>query len=149
MFYCMIVKMKGLTKIQQKKIITKVQKYFSTKTNIGLVLIYGSFARAEAKSNSDLDLGLVHKQYQALSATLKIKIVNELALLIGHEVDLVDLTQASGTILKEALTKGQIIKSTHAELLTQLLKKLCFQEEDFEKYRRTILKDRRRLAFYG
>lgn len=105
-------------------------------------LLFGSVHRGCASPDSDLDVAVAGQQ--PLQPEEKWRLIEDLAALCGRPVDLVDLRQAGGSILREALVKGRVIYCHDRILYAELIKRMLFHEADFEPYRRRILAERRR-----
>src|SRR5690348_11611892 len=99
-----------------KKLIKQVAEYLK---DFDIVIIFGSAARGKLTPNSDLDVAIAGRK--RLTIDEKVSLINGLSKLVGREVDLVDLNQVSGAILKEALTKGKFIRSDDPELRALLM----------------------------
>lgn len=114
---------------------------------IRIALLFGSLAAGKGRRDSDLDLAVAAAQ--PLSADRKTALIAELAQATGRPVDLVDLRTAAGLVLKEALTTGLRLRVTDKALLAELVKKMWFDEADFQPYRRRILEARRKQWIGG
>lgn len=114
---------------------------------IRIALLFGSLAAGKGRRDSDLDLAVAAAQ--PLSADQKTALIAELAQATGRPVDLVDLHTAAGLVLKEALTTGLRLRVTDKALLAELVKKMWFDEADFQPYRRRILEARRKQWIGG
>lgn len=106
--------------------------------------IYGSYAKGTARENSDVDVCLAAER--PISTECKIQYINELTLLLKKEVDLLDLQAASGVILKEALHSARWT-FREPSVYAQLLKKMMFDQADFQPYYQRILKIKRERFF--
>lgn len=122
----------------QKKILSVLSMF----PQVRIAIIYGSFANGTQKPMSDVDIGiaglrklemddLAHLQTQLSNATSK-------------EIDLIDFNIASGTVFKEALTRGKIILNLDDELYARILSRMLFNEADYEPLRNRILEVQRK-----
>ena len=75
--------------------------------------------------------------------------MEELAQVTGRAVDVVDLRTAAGLVLREALTTGLRLRVTDHAMFAELVKKMWFDEADFQPYRRRILAARRKQWIGG
>jgi predicted nucleotidyltransferase len=114
---------------------------------IRIALLFGSLAAGRGRRDSDLDLAVAAGQ--PLGADQKTALIAELAQATGRPVDLVDLRTAAGVVLQEALTTGLRLRVTDSALLAELVKKMWFDEADFQPYRRRILEARRKQWIGG
>ncbi len=91
---------------KDKEIIEKVLK-----KNISpyLIILFGSMAKGSARADSDYDIAFLseykHSDYQVYM------VAQELAGLLGREVDLVDLIKSSTVFQAQVIGKGKIIYS--------------------------------------
>jgi len=112
---------------EAEQIKQKIQDYFSQNDKIDTVLLFGSFAKGNFNSHSDIDIA-IHSQnslgYEELS-----KIQCDLSLLCKREIDLADLSQAEGIFLYQIMTTGVKIKISKSIFVRYLIKALCFKED--------------------
>ena len=114
---------------------------------IRIALLFGSLAAGRGRRDSDLDLAVAAGQ--PLGTDQKTALIAELAQATGRPVDLVDLRTAAGLVLQKALTTGLRLHVTDSALLAELVKKMWFDEADFQPYRRRILEARRKQWIGG
>lgn len=114
---------------------------------VRVAIVYGSFARNAQRPDSDFDVAVAAES--RLSVTAKVRIVTGLSRLLGREVDLIDLNEASGTVLTEALSQGRLLLNRDPELLARILSKAMVQHEDFDKLRDKLMRDKRARVFNG
>ena len=110
--------------------------------DLPFVTLFGSGARGALRADSDIDLGVAAQR--PLTAAEVLELVTQLAASLRRDVDVVDLAAETGLVLKEALTKGQILRNERPELYASLLSKLVFDQADFEPLRSRLLAERRR-----
>jgi len=109
---------------------------------IELAIVFGSFAQSKERKNSDLDIALAAQE--KLPIDLRISILNSISLLINRNVDLIDLNDVSGTILKEILVKGHVILKQDVLLYARIIYRMLVDEEDFQKQRRRLAQQQRK-----
>ena len=109
--------------------------------SVGLGILYGSVRRGTAGPESDVDLAVMG--HHTLLAADKLAILEELAVLVGRPIDLVDLHAASGVLLGEVLRTGTRIYEADAGLYPELLRRYLLDAADFRPYRDRILAERR------
>ena len=68
------------------------------------VYIFGSQSRGVARPDSDVDLGVLYRSRQALSATLQLE--RELEQAVGRKIDLIDASRA-GAFLALDIVRGE------------------------------------------
>jgi len=67
----------------------------------------------------------------------------------SRAVDLIDLTTQSGPILKQAPSKGTILRNADKLLYARLITRMLFEEADMMPYYRRILAERRERYLNG
>lgn len=122
------------------KIITSIKRLLQKHEDIHLALIYGSAAEGRQTQESDLDLAVAGDR--PIDTQSKMELIEELALLTGRPIDLVDLQTTHGTLLKQIVTKGTVIYKENAVLYGEIIKRMLFNEADFMPYYNRILKER-------
>jgi hypothetical protein len=70
-------------------------------------------------------------------------LISDLAAACGRPIDLIDLQTAGLPILTEILTTGTVIHRSDELLHAALVRRMIFDNEDFGRYRRRILAERR------
>ncbi len=78
-----------------------LQAVLADRSDVDLVLVFGSRARGIARPGSDLDLAVLGKRVEILDLQAR------LSLALGVEVDVVDLRQAGYTLLKQVNREGR------------------------------------------
>lgn len=108
--------------------IQELQAVFEKFPNILIVTVFGSASRGMLRENSDIDIGVAAEQQ--LSFDQKTDICMALSSVFRREIDLIDLNQVNGVILKSALCSGEIVIKHSVPLLAHLLKKLWYNQAD-------------------
>jgi len=121
--------------------IEKVTAFLSSQTDIQLAWIFGSVANQSADFESDLDVAVVISGQ--LTSARKMQLIDGLADCCGRPVDLIDLSQASPTLMKQVMTTGKVTVKKDTSLMAEYLKKLWFDQADWQPYRERILQERR------
>ena len=109
---------------------------------IKLGIVFGSLAEERATHESDLDLGVAATQ--PLDTTMKTTLIEALAEIAGRPIDLIDLQAASGPILQQVLTQGQLIYCSDQMLYAALIRDMLFNQSDMMPYYDRILAERRK-----
>ncbi|MDZ7718329.1 MAG: nucleotidyltransferase domain-containing protein [Balneolaceae bacterium] len=120
------------------KIIEKTLEQYPV---ISLGILYGSTVTGKERLESDVDLAIAGEE--SFSKEILIHIIEELAIKLNRPVDLVDLSETTGTLLHQILTKGKLIYCTDRTLYAELIKKMVFNQADMMPYHNRILKERR------
>ncbi|MDD3954468.1 MAG: nucleotidyltransferase domain-containing protein [Lentisphaeria bacterium] len=112
--------------------------FLQSESSLQLAILFGSAARDALRPDSDIDLALQYDPPLSLEARLDLTF--RLESLLRRTVDLVDLSQASGTLLKEILCHGKILIKRDSSLLFSHLQKMLCHQADMQPYiRRTQL----------
>jgi predicted nucleotidyltransferase len=130
-----------------KECLDQIRSVLLEYPDIKLCIIFGSVASGRASTNSDLDIAVAGSQ--PLSQDLFIALMTDFSSATGHEIDLVDLTAATGEILKQALSKGVVLQNLDRNLYAQLIIRMLFNEADMMPYHDRILQERREQFLNG
>jgi predicted nucleotidyltransferase len=103
--------------------------------------LFGSVARDNAQSTSDLDVAVLGEE--PLLAEEKETLIERLAQATGRPVDLVDLQAAHGPIVGRVLQNGVRLFCDDTALYAGRMKRWWLDQADWMPYRRRILKERR------
>lgn len=109
---------------------------------IRLALLFGSVAKGAAGFESDLDIAV--DAGHALGVEEKIALIEELAMLTGRPIDLVDLTTVGEPLLGQILAANKRIIGDNTRYANLTLKHI-YNMEDFVPYQRRILEERRQV----
>jgi predicted nucleotidyltransferase len=116
-----------------------VEQVLAQHPDIELAYVFGSVARGEAGTDSDLDLAV--RMSEPFDAERKINLIEALASATGRPVDLVDLRTVGEPLLGHILQGQQLIGTPeqHAALVTRHQ----LDEADFMPYVRRLQAERR------
>ncbi len=123
------------------ELINDIAAMFARESEIRLALIFGSLAKGRARSNSDVDVAVAADR--PLNAEMKVRLIEQLAVLTGRPIDLVDLQTADGLILNQVLVEGRLVHCNDRALYARLIQRMIFNQEDVMRYHRRILAVRR------
>lgn len=124
-----------------KKSLQLVKQLLQKHEDVSVAIVYGSAAEDRQNPKSDFDLAVAGAQ--PLDSESKMELIEELALITGRPVDLVDLQTTNGTLLKQVLTKGKILYCSNTTLYANIMKRMLFNEADFMPYYFRTLKEQR------
>lgn len=131
--------------MKNDKTIETVKLFVSQIPDILFATVYGSFALDKVQPSSDLDLAILGEK-----KFLKSKLIGwsqDLGSTIQRQVDIIDLQDTSGVVVKDAFVEGIIIKNQDPDLLARRLYRFYFDEADYQRYRQAGLSDRRKEVF--
>jgi len=123
-----------------------IQRYLEEQPDIGIAIVFGSYAQGQANSESDLDLAIAAGK--PLTAERKIELIKALSILTLRPIDLIDLHTAPHSILQSILVSGNILKKTDTKLYAKLLRRLWNWDADMSANYNYILRQRRERAFH-
>ena len=103
---------------------TTLDKY----PEITIATVFGSVTKNRMTPNSDIDIGIAGDTL--FTFDFKNDVMIALSSALSREVDIVDMNSVSGTILKQALSSGIIVKKTSSITLAYLMKKLWYNQAD-------------------
>ena len=114
---------------------------------IKLAIVYGSAATGTMRKGSDVDIAVLFDHPLDAAEKIELKAVIEQTLL--RDVDLVDLSELSGTILKQVLCKGQVVIKRDSQQLAQLYKRMIYNQTDMMPYVIRTLEERQQRFLNG
>lgn len=109
--------------------------------SVVLAILFGSMAKGHARGDSDLDMAVLTST--PLSVEARILLVEDLTLVFGRPVDLIDLDQVHNPLLQQILTKGRRVICQDRTRYAQLILRMVYEEADVMPYYRRILSERR------
>ena len=112
------------------------------------VYLFGSRARGAHRPGSDFDLAVLAAQ--PLAAVQRFELAQELAVLVGHDVDLIDLRQASSVLRSQVIGGGRPLYRASAPELEAFEDFVYTDYARLNEERAAILADiHRRGSVYG
>lgn len=125
----------------EDKTLHSIKELLQKHDEVQLAIVYGSASEDRQTPESDLDLAVAGEE--ELSADSIMSLIEELALIVKRPIDLVDLQTTHGPLLKQILSKGEVILKENTTLYGEIIKRMIFAEADFMPYYNRILKERR------
>ena len=120
--------------------IEALRVYLEQDGDIELVILFGSMATGGYTAKSDVDLAI--KKNKPITAQQKRELIEQVALLTGRAVDLVDLSVVGEPLLGQILKYGKRLFGSDAAYAEIGLKHVDAQA-DFVPYIQRTLKERR------
>ncbi len=105
-----------------------------------LVMIFGSTAIDQQRPDSDIDVAVYPKK--KLLSRQRQKLSDQIACATGRTVDLVDLSDVDGALLRQILHTGNVIVSKQPGIMGILSERLLGWQEDFEPQLNALLESR-------
>jgi len=113
-----------------QKTVKKIIKYFSKKPEVATVYLYGSYARGDAKIDSDIDLAVLvtdTRKYKG-SGIPQVVFALDLSKITGKKVEVQDLTACSVEFAHRVLSEGKLLTSNNEK------DRVNFQTSTVRKY---------------
>ena len=121
----------------------QVERVLRAERGVRVAVLYGSVATGYMRPDSDVDVAVLLDS--PMDAGRKMAIISRLEAALSREVDLVDLSALTGTILKQILCKGRVLIKTPAAFAA-LMSRMLYNQQDMMPYvTRTLLERQRRF----
>ncbi len=130
----------------REALIQEAQNYFQKDDRILLAILYGSYARGTVRKDSDIDIA-IHAE-KVLNATELMDLHSDLVKILGVEVDLIQLQNAKGLILKEIVKHGLRLKH-HSSIFAYYNLQVIYFTEDYLPALRRMQDARIRKFIHG
>jgi predicted nucleotidyltransferase len=115
--------------------------------DLRLVILYGSAATGKMRPDSDVDIAILFDR--PLSTEKKMELISRLERELKRDVDLVDLFDLNGTILKQILTKGHVLLQATTGVLAELIQRMIYNQTDMMPYVSRTLMERQKRFVHG
>ncbi len=115
----------------------KIKHEFTKFPEVEIVIIFGSAVKNQLSRQSDIDIAFAQKKTASCEKKTQIYIALEKAL--KRDIDLIDLHQIDGHILKNILCEGDVLVKKSVHLLAFFLKKMWYNQADMMPNTRMIL----------
>ncbi len=124
------------TTAEWENLVEQLTECGQTDERLRLVVLFGSVVSGRANRLSDVDLAVMESQ--PLSADRKMELIERFALVANRPVDLVDLRTAHGPLRREVLTHGRKLLCRDVGLYADLLRRMLFDDADFQPLIRAL-----------
>jgi uncharacterized protein len=118
-----------------------LSKLFQSQSNILVAILFGSCAQSNQTFESDVDIAVLADG--PIAAEFRIKLIEEIALVTGRSVDLIDLSLAGQPLLGQILKNAVRLKGTDSDM-AKLYVRNVLEVADFLPYVTRTLKERQR-----
>ena len=105
-----------------------------------LAIVYGSAASGKMRADSDVDIALLFSQ--PMKSKAKMEIIEFLSECTDRSLDLIDLYDLNGTILKQVLCTGEVMFQDDSDARYELMRRMIFNQADMMPYVLRALKQR-------
>lgn len=121
-------------------LIDALQSLLEQDSDIKLAILYGSMATGKFIDQSDVDLAI--KKNKPFTEQQKKQMIEQLALITGRPVDLVDLSTVGEPLLGQIIKYGKRLLGSDAQYAELVLQHI-YAQADFVPYIERTLKERR------
>lgn len=129
------------------EVIDRVISELKDVARLKLVVVYGSAAADTMQKGSDVDVAVLFGH--TIDVEQKIQLKNRLEKVLKRDVDLVDLSGLSGTLLKQILCKGRVVINRDSQALADLYKRMIYNQTDMMPYVMRTLEERQQRFLNG
>lgn len=129
----------------EQLMLEQVKSILSNIDTVVYAVVFGSQASGKTHSGSDIDVAILGKAPFSLDERLTITQMIEAS--TGKNVDLIDLGQTSGLILKQIFESGTPVKNTDPDIIAKSMMKYYRTEMDYGFYRDNGYEERRKRVF--
>lgn len=120
--------------------VDRLRDFLKKDPDIELGILFGSMARGKVLAESDVDLAL--QKADPMSAEEKMALIEQIALITGRSVDLVDLRTVGEPLLGQILKYGQRLTGSDTRF-AELGLKHVYAQADFMPLVERVLRERR------
>ena len=132
----------GITKLEQQNKsddrIKKLLEYLPLQQDILLAFVFGSFASGEVTAMSDLDIALLFERKRKVDFVRVGSMREELADLLGIDVDIVVLNTAAPVIKMQVLKKGRLLHVKEQRAYHEFFVNTVKEYDDLKRNRKEI-----------
>lgn len=112
--------------------------FLADQPDLEFAMVFGSVASGRARRDSDIDIA-VYPRHHPLDHRALQNLSDQIAMATGRAVDLVDLSTADGSLLRQILRTGKVLFSKRPGILGTLTERLLVWQEDFEPALKSML----------
>ena len=120
----------------------QLQRWLEDNTEIGLAILFGSYAKGTQTSQSDLDLAIQLVSGSSITADQKLDFIEQIGSLLLVNVDLIDLKDVGQPLLSQIMKYGKLLKGDQLQY-TELAIKNVNTGQDFLPYIKRMMAERR------
>lgn len=133
----------------ENRIVSMIRDFTSRDPGMVTVYIFGSFGGAHVHAESDIDVAILFHQASVPDALSLLQIKLQLESLIGSDVDVVRLNDASPVICMQVLKNGRKIVEKNPLLTNEFFVRTITAYADLKIVRRPIEERMVREALHG
>ena len=126
----------------------QLKSYFLDKSYIIAVMLYGSYAFGNEKTESDVDIAVL-KNNESLTPEEKTKMMIDLMKLLDKNIDLVSFGDAPCVLQMQILKNGKLIICRDEKAYFQFQVRVIQEYLDLKKIRKPIEEELKNVSIYG
>lgn len=131
------------------KIKTKLVGYVKVNEDVAALYLFGSQAGGLTHKESDVDTAFLFQAGKIPGSDQRLQIQDDLTALLGREVDVVVLNNASPVIRMQVLRKGKKIFERNRKAVNEFFVRTINEYDDLKRVRSVIEKNIIRGKIYG
>ena len=120
----------------------RLQMWLEDNAEIGLAILFGSYAKGSQTSQSDLDLAIQLVSGANLTADQKLGFIEQIGSLLLINIDLIDLKEVGQPLLSQIMKYGKLLKGDQLQY-SELAIKNVNTGQDFLPYIKRMMAERR------
>ena len=120
----------------------QLQIWLDNNNEIGLAILFGSYAKGTQSSQSDLDLAIQLVSGSNITALQKLDYIEQIGNLLLINIDLIDLKDVGQPLLSQIMKYGKLLKGEQLQY-TELAIKNVNTGQDFLPYIKRMMAERR------
>lgn len=120
----------------------QLQLWLDNNDDIGLAILFGSYAKGSQTSCSDLDLAIQLISGSSITAFQKLEYIEQVGCLLLINIDLIDLNVVGQPLLSQIMKYGKLLKGDQLQY-TELAIKNVNTGQDFLPYIKRMMEERR------
>ncbi|KMT64719.1 type VII toxin-antitoxin system MntA family adenylyltransferase antitoxin [Catenovulum maritimum] len=128
-------------------IIERLKEILNQQPELEIAILYGSAVNGKMRPDSDVDIAVLFNQ--PLNTSQKLTLASQLEKQLNRSIDLTDLSNLNGTILKQVLSKGVVLIENDKDAKEKLISKMIYNQADMMPYVIRTLKERQKRFLHG
>ena len=124
-----------------------VRRVLDSFPDIEICILFCSASSGKATPDSDLDLAVAADR--PLTAERRLELTQALSSVSNRSIDLIDLMADSGLVLRQALSKGVLVRNSNKNPYARIISRMLFDHADMSPYYNRILRERRMRFLNG
>jgi len=131
-----------------KSILRTIKTFFSLRENIAAVYLYGSHAKGQETSRSDVDIALLFSG-EAPGIEDRISMTEELSRASNRDVDLVFLNEVPSILRMQVIRHGELVVCNDQSAVTRFVVSTLQEYFDLKRVRRPIEEGLKKVTVHG